>query len=126
MMYLSSEMLGNKNATQVGYLAYAVWSIFDASAVYNWLVSHGDGAAWATVQSMAASALKGSYTIAQFAGWEIFTPNQCLSNCSGPGGLPQEFMEYVPEGGTAVGYLLVGLFSCLAAGVFRTRRQVQA
>jgi hypothetical protein len=125
MLALSSQMLGNKNAMQVGYLAYAVWSIFDAGAVYNWLVSHGDGAAWATVQSLAAAALKGSYTIAQFAGWEIFTPTKCLSNCTGASGMPQEFFEYVPEGGTAMGYLLVGLFSCLMAMVYR-RRQVQA
>jgi hypothetical protein len=126
MLYLSSQMLGNKNATQVGYLAYAVWSIFDASGVYNWLVSHGDAAAWKTVQSLAASALKGSYSIAQFAGWQIFTPTKCFTNCTGNSGMPQEFFEYVPEGGTALGYLLVGLFSCLAAAVYRTRRQVTA
>jgi hypothetical protein len=125
MLALSSQMLGNKNATQVGYLAYAVWSIFDAGAVYNWLVSHGDGAAWATVQSLAAAALKGSYTIAQFSGWEIFTPTKCLANCTGASGMPQEFFEYVPEGGTAMGYLMVGLFTCLMAMVYR-RRQVQA
>ena len=125
MMALSSQMLGNKNATQVGYLAYAVWSIFDAGAVYSWLVTHGDAAAWSTVQSMAAAALKGSYSIAQFAGWEIFTPTKCFSNCSGSSGMPQEFLELVPEGGTAMGYLLVALFSCLMAMVYR-RRQVQA
>jgi hypothetical protein len=39
--------------------------------------------------------------------------------------MPQEFFEYVPEGGTAMGYLMVGLFTCLMAMVYR-RRQVQA
>jgi hypothetical protein len=129
MMALSSQMLGNKNPNQVGDLAYAVWAIFNGSAVYNWLISHGDGAAWGAVQSMVTAALKGSYSIAQFAGWQIFTPTKCLSNCTGIGGLPQEFLEYnplnVPEGGTAISYLLVGLFTCLMAMVYR-RRQVQA
>jgi hypothetical protein len=127
MMYLASQMLGNGNATQVGYLSYAIWSIFDSSGVYNWLVNHNDSAAWSQVQSLAAGALKtavnGGFSIAQFSGWEIFTPTVCLNNCGN--GLPQEFLEYVPEGGAAMGYLLLGLVSCAAAALYR-RQQLQA
>ncbi len=121
MMFLASQMLGNKNNTQVGYLGYAIWSIFDPSGVYNWLVSHGDKAAWASVQKLAAGALQGTYSIAQFSGWQIFTPTKCLANCSGYQNMPQEFFEYVPEGGAALGYLLLGLFSCVVAAFYRRR-----
>lgn len=125
MAYLASEMLplsGNKaNATEVGYMAYAIWAIFDAGAVQTWLNNHGEGSIWGQVQSLAEGALKGTYTQSQFAGWEILTP-MCSAPNSCPNGPPQEFFEYVPEGGSALMYLLLAGLSCFAA-MFLSRRR---
>jgi hypothetical protein len=122
MAYLDSEMSlsSNKNSTQMGYLAYAVWAVFDSGAVYNWLKSQGDLSIWATVQSLAEGALKGTYTAGQFAGWEILTPICPGQGCSN--GPPQEFLEYVPEGGSAPTYLLLAGFACFGAMFSRSRR----
>jgi hypothetical protein len=124
MAYLASEMLplssNPANATQIGYLAYAIWAVFDASAVKAWLGANST--AWAQVQLLAQNALNGVYSAGQFAGWEILTPN-----CSGAGscnlGQPQEFFEYVPEGGTTLMYLLLAGFCCFGTMFLRSRRQ---
>lgn len=122
MAYLASEMLplsGNpNNATQVGYLAYAIWAIFDASAVESWL---NNPTVWQKVQALAESALNGAvagtYTASQFAGWEILTP---IAGSNGP---PQEFFIYVPEGGSTLVYLLLAGFCCFGTMFFRSRRR---
>ena len=71
MAYLASEMLplssNPANATQIGYMAYAIWAVFDASAVKAWLGANST--AWAQVQLLAQNALNGTYTSGQFAGW---------------------------------------------------------
>ena len=120
MAYLASQLLG-ANSTQAGYLAYAIWSIFDASAVQSWLNTHGAGNMWAQVQSMAQGAmtavLNNQVKQSDYAGWEILTPvNQ------GPGA-PQEFFMFVPEGGTAVMYLLLAGFACFGTMFFKSRRR---
>jgi hypothetical protein len=126
MAYLASEMLplsGNPaNAQQVGYMAYAIWAVFDAQAVENWLVNtYHDPNAWACVESLAQGALtlavKGDLSAAQFAGWEILTPNCSGASC------PQEFFEFVPEGGTALSYLLLAGFACFGTMYFKSRRR---
>ena len=128
MASLATQMLalGNsaQNAQQVGYLAYAIWSIFNPQAVQSWLIGHNDSAAWAIVQSLASGALKGTYTAAQFAGWEIITPISCQKNCNG--GLPQEFLQYVPEGGSTLLFLLLAGGSCFGAMLHRSRRTARS
>jgi hypothetical protein len=126
MAYLDNEILGlesntTKNATQIGYLNYAVWAIFDPSQVYNYLKANHDLAIWTQVQSLAEGALKGTYTANEFAGWEIVTV--CgTKNCKAD---PEEFLEKnmtAPEGGSALVYLLVAGIACLGAMRFRSRR----
>ena len=117
--WLTLKMLslnGNpNNATQVGYISYAIWSLFDKNAlnglsqtqlagVNNWL-------------GMVPSNL----TPGQFANFVILTPQGCTN---GPGSCPgQEFLMTVPEGGTAAMYLLLAGLSCFGAMLFRRRRQ---
>jgi len=124
MAALATQMLalgsGSQNAKQVGYLAYAIWAIFNPTAVQTYLIGHGDLAAWKIVQGLAAGALKGVYTQNQFAGWEIVTPTSCQANCGG--GLPQEFLIHVPEGGSTLMFLLFAGGSCFAAMFYRSRR----
>ena len=126
MAYLAGQMLaisGNpQNATQVGYLAYAIWAIFEGGNVKSYL---GNTAAWQTVEALAAGALqyvenpKNHVTAASFAGWELLTPT-----CTPGGQCPQEYLKYVgvPEGGSALLYLLLAGVSCFGAMRFRLRR----
>jgi hypothetical protein len=126
MAYLASQMLplsGNPaNAQQVGYLAYAIWAIFQPSQVQSWL---GAGSqAWACVEQLAqgalSGALKGTYTAASFAGWELLTPISGSQNMGQ--GIPQEYFEFVPEGGTALMYLLLAGFACFGTMFLKSRR----
>ena len=127
MAYLASQMLplsGNPgNAQQVGYLAYAIWAIFEPTLVQNWL---GAGSqAWLCVEKLAQGALSGAlnntYTAASFAGWEILSP---VPGSQNPGslGTPQEYFMFVPEGGTALMYLLLAGFACFGTMYFKARR----
>ena len=124
MAFLDTEMLalsGNKaNAAQIGYLAYAVWAVFDSGAVYTWLKNHNDLSAWSIVESLAQGALAGKYSAGQFAGWEILTPICPGQGCSN--GPPQEFFEFVPEGGSALMYLLLAGTVCFGTMWMRSRR----
>jgi hypothetical protein len=127
MAYLASQMLplsGNQaNAQQVGYLAYAIWAVFDASAVKSWLGANSN--AWAQVQILAENALDGKdgvFSASEFAGWEILTPN-CSTHGSCMQGQPQEFLEFVPEGGTALMYLLLGGLTCFGTMFLKSRRR---
>lgn len=120
MAYLASELL-HANSNQAGYLAYAIWAIFDAGNVESWMYKNGVGSMWAQVQSMAegalASVLNGQVKQSQFAGWVLLTPvNEGT-------GAPQEFFEYVPEGGTALMYLLLAGFACFGTMYFKSRRR---
>ena len=126
--YLSSEMLplvsNPANAQQIGYLAYAIWAIFEPSQVQSWLGS--GSAAWTAVEGLAQGALSGAlknlYTASTFAGWEILTP---VAGSQNPGtqGLPQEYLEFVPEGGTALMYLLLGGVCCFGTMFLKSRRR---
>ena len=130
MAYLASEILplsGNPaNAKEVGYMAYAIWAVFDAGAVQSWLNNHGAGNIWGQVQALAEGALSAALNLSpsQFAGWDILTPN-CSKRGSCPLGTPQEFFEYmpVPEGGTALTYLLLAGFVCFGTMYFKSRRR---
>jgi len=125
MAYLATQMLplasNPSNATTVGYMAYAIWAIFEPSTVKAWLSS--DSTAWAQVVTYVQNALKfvesNNVSPSYFAGWEILTPITCTSSQSCP---PQEYFQYVPEGGAALAYLLMAGVSCYAAMLLRRRR----
>src|SRR5271167_3194352 len=93
--WLTIQMLslnGNpSNNTQVGYLSFAIWSLFDKAAL-NGLTS----AQLAGVNSWLAK-VPLNLTLSQFANFVILTPQGCT-----PGSCPgQEFLEMMPEGGSA-------------------------
>jgi hypothetical protein len=105
------------NATQVGYLSFAIWSLFDKSAL-NGLNS---------TQLAGVNAWLGKVPLnllpSEFANFLLLTPQGCTG---GPGSCPgQEFMQVMPEGGSAAMYLLLAGLSCFAAMLFRRRRQAQ-
>jgi hypothetical protein len=117
--WLTVQMLslnGNpNNATQVGYISYAIWSLFDKNALngLNWTQLGGVNYWLGMVPS--------NLTPGQFANFVILTPQGCAN---GPGSCPgQEFLMKVPEGGSAAMYLLLAGLSCFGAMLFRRRRQ---
>jgi hypothetical protein len=101
------------NALQVGYLSFAIWSLFDQNALnrLNWTQLAGVNS-W-------LNQVPGNLTPSQFANFVLLTPQGCTS---GPGSCPgQEFFEVMPEGGSAAMYLLLAGLSCFAAMLFRRR-----
>jgi hypothetical protein len=116
--WLTLEMLSlnsnANNATQVGYISYAIWSLFDPGALgrLNWTEQQG-------VQT-ALSQVPSNLTPDQFANLLILTPQGCTvpGTCAG-----QEFFMLVPEGGTTAMYLLLAGVACFGAILFRRRRQ---
>ena len=121
--WLTLQMLslnGNpNNATQVGYLSYAIWSLFDTNAL-NGLNS----TQLAGVNSWLGQ-VPSNLTPGQFANFLILTPQGCTG---GPGSCPgQEFLDVpMPEGGSAAMYLILAGLSCFGAMRFRRRRQAAA
>jgi hypothetical protein len=106
------------NATQVGYLSYAIWSLFDSAAL------NGLNSTQLAGVNYWLGMIPSNLTAGQFSNFEILTPQGCTN---GPGSCPgQEFMVMVPEGGSAAMYLLFAALSCFAAILFRRRGQAAA
>jgi hypothetical protein len=106
------------NATQVGYLSYAIWSLFDKGALNGLSSTQLAGVdAW-------LAKVPGNLNPGQFANFLLLTPQGCTN---GPGSCPgQEFMMMVPEGGAAAMYLLLAGLTCFGAMWYRRRRQASS
>lgn len=118
--WLTLQMLslnGNPgNATQVGYLSFAIWSLFDGSNALKGLNSTELAGVNAWLGKVPLNLLPG-----EFANFLLLTPQGCTA---GPGSCPgQEFMMLVPEGGSGAMYLLLAGLSCFGALLFRRRGQ---
>ncbi len=106
------------NATQVAYLSFAIWSLFDKNAL-NGLTS----TQLAGVNNW-INQIPSNLTASQFSNFVLLTPQGCAN---GPGSCPgQEFFMVVPEGGSALMYLLLAGLACFGAMRFRRRRQEAA
>ena len=122
--WLATQMFSpaNQNSTTQGYLAYALWSLFDSKALSGW-----SGGQLAGVNAWLAQ-IPNNLTAAQFSNFFIYTPNLNDSiTCNGgpcPTAPPQEFLGFtVPEGGSPAMYLLLAGITCFGAMWLR-RRQV--
>jgi hypothetical protein len=116
--WLTLQMLslnGNpNNATQVGYLSYAIWSLFDKSAL------NGLNSAQLAGVNIWLGKVPSNLTPGQFANVVLLTPQGCAN---GPGSCPgQEFFQVMPEGGSAAMYLLLAGLTCFGAMRFRRRQ----
>jgi len=106
------------NATQVGYLSYAIWSLFDKAAL------NGLNSTQLAGVNYWLGMIPSNLTASQFSNFMILTPQGCTN---GPGSCPgQEFIMLVPEGGSGAMYLLFAGLSCFAAILFRRRSQAAA
>jgi hypothetical protein len=101
------------NSTQVGYLSFAIWSLFDKGALANLNSTQIAGVnSW-------LSKIPGNLNAGMFSNFVLLTPQGCT-----PGTCPgQEFLEMMPEGGAAAMYLAFAGLTCLGSIFFRTRRR---
>lgn len=109
--WLTLQLLNPANASQLGNIQFAIWAIFSSSA----LTRDPNAQSWLTL----AQAQVPSFYSGEFSNFLILTPS-----CSnGPGSCNgQEFFEVVPEGGSAMMYLLLASLSCFGAMLFCSRR----
>jgi hypothetical protein len=131
--WLATQMLSpaySGNATQVGYLAYALWAVFQPTAVENWLGANS--AAWQAVQAWLSTAGAQHFTPGEFANFFLYTPNlNDPITCNGAQcatAPPQEFFGFIqtPDGGSMLMYLLLTTLTFLGAIWLRSRRQNEA
>jgi hypothetical protein len=124
--WLTEQMVSPANSSQVGEIQYAIWSIFDASAMSNlWSYNLGDGI---DADAWLLDAELQSYTTSEFSNFTIYTPaNPSNASCGGkacPTGNPQEFMVMggAPEPGSLATLVAdLALFACVAL-ILRRRR----
>jgi len=125
--WLATQMFkpANENTNAEGYLAYALWSLFNPNALNGLTQSQIKG-----VNSWLSSIPQG-LTPSQFANFFIYTPDLAKPiTCSGgtcPTAPPQEFLGFIsaPEGGAALLYLLLAAISCFGAILLRHRQQAR-
>jgi hypothetical protein len=110
-------LFGNQGATNNALMQYAIWAIFSPTQVQAYLSSTGYGSEWAAIQSLIAWA-KQNASQSLLSEFIVWTPTNCVSG--GCGG--QEFFQFVPEGGAAWMYLLLGGMICFGA-MFYSRNQ---
>jgi hypothetical protein len=104
------------NNTQVGYISYAIWSLFDGAAL-----THLNSTQLAGVECW-LSQIPQNLTLGQFGNFVILTPKGCT-----PGSCPgQEFFEVMPEGGSSAMYLLFAGLACFGALLFRRQARTAA
>ena len=125
-MPLLSQTAGTPG--QVNY-SYAVWAVFDPIGVANWLNSYGDTATYNAVFGpngylAGAAAAASSFTPGEFSNVLIITPTVGGGACTAGGCPEQEFIEVVPEGGVAMGYVFLASLCCFGAMFLRSRRQM--
>jgi hypothetical protein len=126
--YITYQMLtGNNSQTQIGYMSYAIWYLFDSTAVTSYLgsMTGANSAIWSGLEAVLAAASGKSLSATLLSEFVIYTPLVNGQPCSNPGQCPgQEFMEFVqaPEGGGALAYLLLAGVACFGA-MFHTRKQ---
>ena len=123
--WLATQMLApaNQSNNVQGYLAYALWSLFNPNALKGLSSTQLGGV------NYWLSMIPAGLTPSQYANFFIYTPDLTKSiTCGGgncPTAPPQEFLGFVsaPEGGAALLYLLLAAASCFAAIAVRHRRQ---
>ena len=132
--WLATQMVSptySGNATQVGYLAYALWAVFQPSAVESWL-GGPNSAVWQAVQGWLSSAAAQNFTAGEFSNFFLYTPNMNFPiTCNGQSCAntpPQEFFGFLSaaEGGSTLMYLLLATLVCAGAFWLHSRRRIEA
>lgn len=143
--YLTQQVLAQTPGSNQQIIdTYALWAVFDPSGVETYLknnpVTSGSlttsslcdqifgGTSGCTTSTASHGSLlwnaENNYTTGEFAGMEVLSPNNSNGSlCSaGSGCAAQEFIT-MPEGGTALLYLLFAGFACFGAMFVRSRQR---
>jgi hypothetical protein len=126
---LSLQLLATSDATQMGYISYAIWDIFDDIDVQAWLAARSDDSIYLMAHSMAQTALNQSYTAGEYSNVSVYTAiagtasgcptNPCEANS------PQEFL--VVRAAEPPALALLGVYlSSLVGLILIFRRRVVA
>lgn len=122
---LSIQLLGTSNATQMGYISYAIWDIFDNSGVQSWLGSSNP--IYTTAYNMAQTALSQTYAAGSFSNVFVYTAIPgTATGCGGapcPVNSPQEFLVVRTAEPSAQALFAVYL-SSLVGLIFLFRKRV--
>lgn len=117
--WLTLQLVGASSKTEAAAIQYAIWDLFDPSGVSSYLAGFSGGTGFLTdsanvngVQYWLNQASGSSLSSSQLAAFLIYTPASCISGPCTTGGLPQEFLVYTPEPGTAL-MLLIGIAALL-------------
>jgi hypothetical protein len=119
--YLATEIIGAQqsgNVTAQGQYSYALWSLFEGSAVQSWLASYHDAGTWNAAQADLASARSfvnaHALTPGSYANVDIYS--------STPLAASQEFLAVSAPEPTAISVLAVDLLGLTALVVLFRRR----
>lgn len=122
--YLTLLMLAtpntSSNATTIGELSFAIWSIFAPNQVSSWLNSYSASLPTGFLNGVTGylTQAQNNYQTGNYSNVTLYTP-PCIGTKCGP---PQEFIYIpVPESGTAAAYLLTAFMVCLGAMYLRPR-----
>jgi hypothetical protein len=126
--WLTLQMLSGKNtATQVGYISYAIWYLFDPNGttsnhtgVYQYLNPTHNASCAEILPNLQQWIIKAqnnykSLTPSQLDAFKIYSP----LGCTVPGNCPAQEFFSVPEGSSSATYLLLTGMLSLAAILFR-------
>lgn len=143
--YLAQQVLAQTLGSNQQIIdTYALWAVFDPGGVESYLKNNpitsgslttsylcdqifgGNGGCTTSIASTNSVLwdAENDYTTSDFAGMEVLSPDNANGSlCSaGSGCAAQEFIT-VPEGGSALIYLLFAGFACFGAMFFRSRQQ---
>ena len=125
--WLTLQLLSAANNSEATAIQYAIWDLFDPSAVSSYLGGFAGGTSFLDstsingVQYWLGQAEGSSLSSSQLADFLIYTPTSCISGqCLTGSGLPQQFIVYTPEP-SAILMLLMGLAALLW---FKRRDQI--
>jgi len=122
--WLIQQMYSPANSSQVGEIQFAVWGLFDSSAITN--LSSYNSADGKSASNWLTDAGKQSFTPGEFSDFSIYTtPSGATPTCGGspcPSSPPQEFMTYSTPEPSVVIILAADLLLFGLAVVFLRRR----
>jgi hypothetical protein len=125
--WLMLQMLGSTNQTTVGEIQYAIWGIFNSSAIPSLGANTPYGQA---AQAWITEADEQKYTTGEFSNFLIYTPVPGTATCGGgpcpTAGPPQEFLAmHVPDS-PFLNTLAVDMLGLALIALVLRRRVVQA
>jgi hypothetical protein len=116
-------LFNNQSATTNALMQYAIWAVFSPTQVQTWLKANDSNYAndWQTICGYISWASQHT-SLSLLSEFTVWTPlNSQQQKCESGGCAGQEFFQFVPEGGSALMYLLLAGIFCFGAMWLRSR-----